>query len=242
MTVHGLLRAGCLLLVAATACSIPAIHRGPALDFSPTQGRPITYRQLSQNDFGADRPPARLLAHASALGAVICASIRVTPDSQFHTERVQRTDGSDAWVAIIDRLRFRAEMERDCSWWNPEVPAHSVARILQHEQMHFGLFEIAARHLNERIFALVTVFRFTADTREEAEQAAIAYVRELEVLAVEELRTRNLQYDEQTSYGSRPHRQRDWSASIEQELLATARYAAVSDDPGPLDELDISVP
>ena len=69
----------------------------------------------------------------SALGAVLCASIRATPGSRFHT-RVEGRDGSQAWAAVIDRLRFRAEMERDCSWWNPAVPRRDEARILEHEQ------------------------------------------------------------------------------------------------------------
>ncbi len=110
----------------------------------------ITYRQLTREDFRADKPPARTLAHARALGAVLCASIRATPESRFHTRR----DGSQVWVAVIDRLRFRAEMERDCSWWNPSVPSPEEARLLEHEQMHFALFEIAARHLNQRTFDL----------------------------------------------------------------------------------------
>ncbi len=57
-------------------------------------------------------------------------------------------------MAVIDRLRFRAEMERDCSWWNPGVRSRDEPRILEHEQMHFVLFEIAARHLNQRTFDL----------------------------------------------------------------------------------------
>ena len=36
-------------------------------------------------------------------------------------------------------------------------------------------------------------------------------------------RDRNEQYDLETSYGSRRHRQRDWAEAIQRELLETAR-------------------
>lgn len=221
-------------LVVSGSCASLGRQAGPSLPFDPdADRRAITYRQISRDDFRADRPPARLLAHASALGAVICARIRATPDSRFHTKRTHRRDGTPVWTAVVDRLRFRAEMERDCSWWNPRVPAHDAARILDHEQLHFALFEIAARHLNQRTFGLVTAFRFTAATQIEAEEAAIDYVRELESLAVDELQTRNRAYDRETAYGSLGHRQREWSAAVQRELLETARYAAVSDPPWP---------
>jgi hypothetical protein len=229
----------CLGLVALLAACAPWSPSASASGSFQADGQvdgsadAITYRELRRADFAAPQPAARFLSHASALGAVICAEIRATPDSWFHTSRETRRDGSSYWVAIVDHLRFRAEMQPSCSWWNPRVDASLAPRILQHEQAHFGLFELAARHLNERIAMLVIAFRFTADTEEEAERAAVRYVRDLERLAMEEIQARNEAYDRETNYGARRLAQQDWMARVQTELLATARFAAVSDPPWP---------
>lgn len=59
---------------------------------------------------------------------------------------------------------------------------------------------------------------------------------------MQEQHDRNEQYDLETSYGSRRHRQRDWVEVIQRELLETARYASVSDVPyPPVDSRDSGV-
>ncbi len=126
-------------VLALTACGGLQPQRAPPMAFDPGAERPGDH--LPAADAGGlprRQATARTLAHASALGAVLCASIRATPESRFHTRR----DGSQVWVTVIDRLRFR---------------------------------------------------------------------------------DRNEQYDLETSYGSRRHRQRDWAEAIQRELLETAR-------------------
>ena len=42
-------------------------------------------------------------------------------------------------------LRFRAQMDRKCSWWNPKDLGFPQEYILEHEQIHFALCELGAR-------------------------------------------------------------------------------------------------
>ena len=64
------------------------------------------------------------------------------------------SQGDDARLgrvrARVHNLAFTAFMDRDCSWWNPQYTGLPHEYILEHEQIHFALFEIAARRLNQQ--------------------------------------------------------------------------------------------
>jgi hypothetical protein len=70
----------------------------------------------------------------------------VTADSSF---RITSGDlyGQRYFFGRIERLAFEAVMLPDRSWWNPKIPANMRGYVLQHEQIHFALMELAAQQL-----------------------------------------------------------------------------------------------
>jgi hypothetical protein len=54
------------------------------------------------------------------------------------------------YVGSIPQITFEAMFMPTCSWWHPEVPEGLKAYVLQHEQIHFALAELAARNLRTK--------------------------------------------------------------------------------------------
>jgi len=126
------------------------------------------------------------------------------------------------YVATVLEARVDARMDRGCSWWNPNDRGLPQAYILQHEQIHFALFELAARKLNAELAALMSRFRATAPTEAEARTQAEREVVGLIRSASAPLLARTRAFDEDTSMGHRPEAQARWWTKIQAELAATA--------------------
>ena len=84
----------------------------------------------------------------------------------------RRPDGSVFYRSGATRLRFFAQMDRNCSWWNPGEVGLPDDYILEHEQIHFALFELEARRLNESAAEIGEAVSVTADSKEEAARGA----------------------------------------------------------------------
>ena len=59
--------------------------------------------------------------------------------------------GETRYEATLAAPRFRAVFDRLCSWWNPR--SNFPKYLLQHEQIHFDLTEIAALELGRLLHA-----------------------------------------------------------------------------------------
>lgn len=111
----------------------------------------IAYRKLVRADFEAVNPPAAIAPHADKMFAATCAYLITTPDTQLAVQPIQSPDGTTVYRATAHHLRFRAQMDRNCSWWSPRDSDVPDAYILEHEQIHFALFELEVRRLNASI-------------------------------------------------------------------------------------------
>jgi hypothetical protein len=176
----------------------------------------IPYRELTRADFGAAAPPPQVAEHASEFGAFTCANIvpvdqgvffEVTPDPGGGPQRVR-----------VQHAEFRAEMDRACSWWNPDPQAPlPAAYVLEHEQIHFALTELHARKLSARIQGLE--FEVEAGGGQAAIQTALeTYMQR----AGDELIAENTRFDRDTSGRYEPARQARWRADVEARLAASA--------------------
>jgi hypothetical protein len=176
----------------------------------------IAYRQLTRADFRASAPPPQVAAHASEFGAFTCANVvpvekgvffEVTPDPRGGPPRVR-----------VQHAEFRAEMDRACSWWNPDPEAPlPAAYVLEHEQIHFALTELHARKLSDRIRGL------EFDVEAGAGQQAVQAVLETHLQrAGDELVEENTRFDRDTSGRYEPARQARWRADVEARLAASA--------------------
>ena len=180
------------------------------------------YRPLTPEDFRAASLSEDLAEHAERINAHATIRIRVTADSSF---RITSGDfnGQNYFFGSIRHLAFEAVMLPDRSWWNPKIPANRRDYVLQHEQIHFALTELAARKL-------------TSDTRKWASDVLVVEPTPQAVLvelarqindrinaAMKASLKRQAQFDEDTSMAYNQKWQNWWSFTVEEELKKSHR-------------------
>jgi hypothetical protein len=210
--------------VRASSSTLPEFGQpqGRIIDPSESQsGDLIAYRTLTRDDFQAPEPPAAVRAHLARLGAYTCAQIRLVDSGRLFAKPVRGPNGAMAFRAAPERVAFEALMDRDCSWWNESMTTMPQPYVLEHEQIHFALFELTARGMSSRGDALMLDIEATAPTPKEALEAAMqnlrsVLVRELGVALEEQTR-----FDEDTSFGFRPELQAQWRELVEAQLAAS---------------------
>ena len=187
----------------------------------------IGYRQLTRDDFRGTQAPAEFAPVAERVGAATCGQVRTSSDTIFSLNWRQATPTSEKrhWVEV-KKLSFLALMDRHCSWWNDKAAARAPGYVLQHEQIHFALYELGARKLNAEADAIkrdmVSEGKSAAEVQARAEKALnLALVK-----ATAELLSRNRDFDEDTSLGYRPDRQRAWLKKVTAELAETTAFAS----------------
>lgn len=204
------------------ACATLPEHARPMIERThPSDPRiasanvdPIPYRTLAREDFRASVPPRHLGEHAGTMGAFTCGWIAIGENGQVPMRIEPLPDG--AFVARPEgRIEVTARMDRNCSWWNtkPDAPL-DVTYTLQHEQIHFAIFEVAARESTRGLATLET-------RGATPEAAADAFNRKLEAafeVISKRLVERSTDLDEATSIRHDPAAQQRWWERIESEL------------------------
>lgn len=176
----------------------------------------IGYRQLSRADFKASSLPAEASPSAKKIGAMTCARISTTPETGFVAHEVDTPSGPRLQVRFRE-LGFVALMDRGCSWWNPSKSLpHDY--VLEHEQVHFAITELGARHLDRQAPQIVAEFRAEAETHEEARAIVRAKLEAIIKKSMQELIERHRQFDESTSGRYNPEGQRQWLDQLNREL------------------------
>ena len=214
------------LFASLTVCGQNVAFPGPegGVIRSPEAARSATipYRELTRADFQRPTPPPELQRHPR-LGALTCAHIRPSQESTIKALPEQLDSGRVVYRAVVQQVRFEAYMDPSCSWWNPDNEELSPEYVLEHEQVHFALFELAARRLSLEATAHARALDVVAESGEEV---AARVNREIEVLlrrAIQETLQENERFDRETSLGFEPSHQQRWRERVEAELAATAR-------------------
>jgi hypothetical protein len=201
------------------ACStLPDYARPQAERRDPSTHRArdaIRYRQITRADFRAAAPPAHVAAHAKSFGAFTCARIVPRRPTRVRFEP-DREPGS--WLGRFENTAFRAEMDRACSWWNPEKVPVPAAYVLEHEQIHFALTELVARRLGARLREVRLRTDSPASGSAELQKR---YDALLDASRAELLDTAT-EFDEDTSGSYQPERQARWLARVRSELARTS--------------------
>ena len=188
----------------------------------PDAGDMVAYRELDRGDFRADQPPPGADRSRGHVAAATCAYLVPNPELRF---RAVRKPGELDFTAEVVDLGFSAVMDPACSWWDAESRFRPDDYVLEHEQIHFALFELAARDLNQRADALSEQMRAVGETGE----VALAEVRrrfdEAFNAAVQRTAERSQRFDQETSLGFQPEAQARWAREVEAELAATGDSA-----------------
>ncbi len=222
---HALILAACLF-----SCSTLPDYAAPRVLESQSVDRSdvVGYRTLTRADFKADAPPAEYAAVADRVGALTCCFIGVEPGAEIMQREIRSQSGAVRYETSVRNVRAFARMSRTCSWWNPNQGTLPQEYILEHEQIHFALCEIEARHLNRTL-------RELTDRPVITDEDPAAAGAQIQARISGELRerseaviARSRDFDEDTSLGHEPEAQKRWLAKVEAELAESQAYASPS--------------
>jgi hypothetical protein len=190
-------------------------------ELSRTLATGFPYRELTPEDFRATSPPEQLVEHTERINANAATQIRLTADSGF---RITSGDlyGQSYFFGRTERLAFEAVMLPDRSWWNPKIPAHLRGYVLQHEQIHFALTELAARQLTRDSQKWAPEILVIKPTLQEVRAELGRQIKDKINAAMEADLKRQVEFDEDTSLFYNTRRQQWWSWTVEDELKQTS--------------------
>ena len=209
------------VLVMLNACASLPEYAAPKLvaieDIDTDREDSIPYRLLQRSDFRGERPPG---SFDERMAAVTCAFIEPLIDPEaLEIEQGAMSDGAPSFRITLHNLKYRALMDRACSWWNPAVDDQREDYILAHEQIHFALFEVAARDWSD---APPLKFNFRAENQDDVvEKIRIKFKQQFDE-KMETLMRQNRDFDEQTSVGYDPLKQQVWAERVRQLLEESA--------------------
>lgn len=221
---------GLLLPLAASALALapgPASGQGPPVRLDTSDV--IPYRALTRRDFQGEHPPEPFLRRADLPRpvAVSCAYVAPDPRARVFAEPVGYQ--SRRYRPRVEHLTFRGMFSRSCSWWNRD---HNVSPmyVLEHEQIHFALFEVAARRLNRDVPRMLNTAALEAATADSVIAFARRRIQDALERTLAETGELNQEFDRATSGGFTRHRQEAWRRRVEKDLEELALFAA---DPPP---------
>jgi hypothetical protein len=177
----------------------------------------FSYRELTPEDFRSASLSEQLAEHAARINAHAAIHVRLTTDSSF---RITSGDlyGQSYFFGRVERLGFEAVMLPDQSWWNPKMPPNMRGYVLEHEQIHFALTELAARQLTSDSQKWAPDVLVIKPTPQEVRAELARQIKERINAAMETNLKRQAEFDDDTSLFFNPRRQQWWSRTVEDEL------------------------
>ncbi len=211
------------ILLLASCAHLPEYARPRRIPSGETHkgtGPVFTYRPLKVEDFRAPSLPGDLSKHEKTIHAQAVTSIRITPDSKFTVSGCPVLDRVN-YCGRIDRLAFEAVMVPDGSWWNPKLRGEMTSYVLQHEQIHFAITELAARKLTADARKWAPDFTVVRQTPQEVIDEITRRVKSIIESGMSASQKRHEKFDEDTSLFHSPAWQAWWLETVEKELKQT---------------------
>ncbi len=210
-----------LLLGLMVSCVQLPEHAQPRLILPPVDNlasrEGFGYRQLEIKDFQAKFLPVDYRQYDHEIGAQSCISIRPSRNSKINV--VQSSYQNMLFYAgTISQLTFEAIFVPDCSWWNPKIAKSREQYVLQHEQIHFALAELAARKLTDETSSEVKSYLAIGNTYNEVQKDILEKLKVLEQEAMEKSLKEHTDFDEDTSMFYDPGVQERWLENINVRL------------------------
>jgi hypothetical protein len=233
------LTALCLFAVSFAGCAeLPDYAKPrtiPREEGSVPRTTAFTYRLLTRDDFRAVSLPQNISEHGQHINAQSAIVIRLTPDSRFSIGPWTLWGGVQ-YLGRIDQIAFEAVFIPETSWWNPRMNPAKTAYVLQHEQIHFAIIELAARQLTRESQEWAPLFLMIKPTPEEVSAEISKLIKEKINAAMEANKERHLEFDSHTSLSFSPLWQSWWAETVQNELDQTASNTtppSAAPKPGP---------
>ncbi len=180
----------------------------------------FTYRQLTTKDFRATSLPENLLMHEKNINAHSAITIRITANSNLSITRRPFGDQVN-YFGSINHLAFEAVMIPNNSWWSPEIKGAKVGYVLQHEQIHFALMELASRKLTRDARKWASNLLVIKQSPQQVYSEIVQQIKGMINSAMEANQKRHLKFDEDTSLFYYPSWQAWWLEMVKKELKQT---------------------
>jgi hypothetical protein len=182
----------------------------------------LSYRQLTIDDFKAVTPSDTIKDHKHMINAHTSVSLRPVTEIQYIISPPHNNFG--LYKAYLQELAFKAVMVPTRSWWNPQLAPEKTKYVLQHEQIHFALMEIAARDLNKKLSTSVgeTVSGYD---RKIVEKLLLDAVDKKITTAQKEILKEHTAFDEDTSLYYDQRRQQEWYDNSLKKLDHLSKWA-----------------
>lgn len=187
------------------------------------QKQGFLYRALTRGDFQARSLPHNLVTHAPNIAAHACCRIRATEDTSYKITRGY-LNRKIHYFGSINYVAFEAVMIPDCSWLNPEIAGEKLDYVLQHEQIHFALMELAARKLTREVREKAQDFMAIQSTYKAAREEISVKIKDMVRAASEAALRDHTAFDEDTSLYFDPEVQQRWLERVEERLSLTAPH------------------
>lgn len=179
----------------------------------------LPYRQLKKEDFQAKNGKDQQQNHAVNQHLNAHTLVRIRPVAGADITVVQSSQGShQMYTCNVRNVRFEALMIPSASFWNPAIPESRTPYVLQHEQVHFDLAELAVRRLNRLAAADPNLFVATEADVNTCQDATLALLEKQIRKVLESTQEQHLRFDMDTSGLYNPAIQQWWSERIGKEL------------------------
>ncbi len=209
-----------MLLIILVSCSRLPDFSQPRVEVSDVSlfSKVISYKDLTISDFNAKVLPEDLRSHRQDINAHAAIAIRTLPGARYAFS-FQDHKGSQLWCGSTENLGFEAVMLTEKSWWNSTMTKDKEDYVLQHEQVHFALMELAARKLNRRVKKeqnqVANCAAIVEDIKEKLSAIIDLWMAELQ----QETLRKHEDFDEATSRRYAPKVQQWWLDRVKRELL-----------------------
>lgn len=213
-----------LITLCSSGCATLPEFAQPHLSSQPFDNslEVIGYRQLRVDDFKAQSPSPSIKDHKHMINAHTSVALR--PATEIHHIISPPHISFGLYRAYLQELSFKALMFPTRSWWNPGIPPERTTYVLQHEQIHFALMEIAARKLNKKL-SLSLAEAISGTERKSVERRLRAAVEREIAASKAGILKEHTAFDEETSLYHDPKRQQQWYEDCQAKLHNLSEWA-----------------
>ena len=177
----------------------------------------FSYRQLEITDFQAESLPVDFRKYTHKIGAQSCIGIRPSKDTKISITQALYQDML-FYTGTISQLKFEAVFVPSCSWWNTEVVKSREEYVLQHEQVHFALAELAARKLTMEASSEAKSYLAIGNNYIQVQEDVLGKLKSMGREMMEASLKEHTEFDEDTSMLYDPHIQKKWRENVRVRL------------------------